>query len=360
MMMRKCLLIGGWMIATIAIVIAAIVLSGVFEQEEVLVLSNYPKLFEKEVVIVIGENATQMEYEGVGAIAENLHNITGNMPVIKSDIELTEDEKAEYNLILVGSPRTNSVLEEVYKVTDANRVTSEYPGENKGILEILRNPWNENKAMLLVEGSDERGVKAAVETLEQSKELDKTRVISKWEESEVTILPNVTKTPTPVKYKPVTSHNEAIKLANDYLNTTLGSDFVKNHFEVLGIDERPDIRSVWFIVYKYKSNGYEINLSTAVDISNHPEDLARIAKELSHTMEYPQEIKLSQTDAETIASDKGLTPPYSTGLYWHKKRIAWVVTHPTKTFGEISGYIIDAENGEILEKLVYTRLGGVM
>ncbi len=45
-------------------------------------------------------------------------------------------------------------------MTDVTRVTEEYPGENKGVLEILNNPWNEEKAMLLVEGSDEWGVKA--------------------------------------------------------------------------------------------------------------------------------------------------------------------------------------------------------
>ena len=53
-------------------------------------------------------------------------------------------------------------------MTDAIRVTDEYPGEYiKGFLEILRNPWNEDKAMLLVEGSDEWGVKAGALKLEQ-------------------------------------------------------------------------------------------------------------------------------------------------------------------------------------------------
>ena len=45
-------------------------------------------------------------------------------------------------------------------MTDAIRVTDGYPGEDKGVLEILPNPWDESKAMLFVEGSDEWGVKA--------------------------------------------------------------------------------------------------------------------------------------------------------------------------------------------------------
>jgi len=75
-------------------------------------LKNNPKLFEKDVIIVIGENSTQIEYEGAEAIAESLYNITGNIPVIKSDTELTEDDKTKYNLILVGSPNANSVVHE--------------------------------------------------------------------------------------------------------------------------------------------------------------------------------------------------------------------------------------------------------
>jgi len=45
-------------------------------------------------------------------------------------------------------------------MTNATRVTEEYPGEGKGVLEILPNPWNKERAMLFVEGWDEWGVKA--------------------------------------------------------------------------------------------------------------------------------------------------------------------------------------------------------
>ena len=48
------------------------------------------------------------------------------------------------------------MLKEVYAVTDATMVTEEFPGEGKGVLEILPNPWDEIKAMLLVEGWNER------------------------------------------------------------------------------------------------------------------------------------------------------------------------------------------------------------
>ena len=40
-------------------------------------------------------------------------------------------------------------------MTDATRVTEEFPGEGKGILGILPNPWNEEKVMFFVERSDD-------------------------------------------------------------------------------------------------------------------------------------------------------------------------------------------------------------
>ena len=135
--------------------------------ETELVLSDYPKLFEKDVVIVIGSNVNLIEIDAADTIAENLFNLTENMPIIKNDVEITEDELSGSNLILVGSPNSNKVLMEVYNITDAIRVTDEYPGASKGILEILRNPWNEEKVMLLVEGSDVWGVNAIMAGLEK-------------------------------------------------------------------------------------------------------------------------------------------------------------------------------------------------
>jgi len=34
-------------------------------------------------------------------------------------------------------------------MTDAIRVTDGYPRENKGVLEILLNPWDESKVMVV-------------------------------------------------------------------------------------------------------------------------------------------------------------------------------------------------------------------
>ena len=58
-------------------------------------------------IIVIGENANSIEIEAAQRIADNLGNLTGNIPVIKTNAEITEDELAGHNLILVGGADSN-------------------------------------------------------------------------------------------------------------------------------------------------------------------------------------------------------------------------------------------------------------
>jgi len=168
----------------IAIVCLAAILLGCIEQdgemvkpaETELVLSDYLELFGKDVMIVIGNNASGIEIEGADAIVENLFHLTGNMPVIKTDAEITKDELAGHNLILVGGADSNEVLEEVYDLTDAMRVTEEYPGAGKGVLEILRSPWDPEKAMLLVVGSDEKGTDIMSQVATQTEKIGLKRI----------------------------------------------------------------------------------------------------------------------------------------------------------------------------------------
>ena len=177
----------------IAVVCLAAILLGCIEQdgemvrpaETELVLSDYLELFKKDVIIVIGNNASGIEIEGADAIVENLFNLTGNMPVIQTDAEITEDELAGHNLILVDGADSNEVLREAYDMTDVMmRVTDEYPGAGKCVLEMLRNPWNEEKAVLLVVGSDEWGVKAGSRKLGQIQEFNKASIVVQFVETD--------------------------------------------------------------------------------------------------------------------------------------------------------------------------------
>ena len=92
---------------------------------------------------------------------------SSNIEVI--DSEKIENFKRRFNLIIIGTPKTNPLLEEVYALTNATRVTEEFPGEGKGILEILQNPWNGEKIILLIQGLDEDAIKASINPL-KSKE----------------------------------------------------------------------------------------------------------------------------------------------------------------------------------------------
>lgn len=191
------------LLLTVMVVLATLGCIEKPQHQEELILSNYPKLFEKDVIIVVGENATQIENDATRAIEYNLGELTGNTLVIKTDAEVTEIEKAGYNLILLGRSDTNKMLRDIYERTNATRVTDEYPGAGKGVLEVLGNPWNESKVMLLVEGSDEWGVRAGSVMLEDKQKLkDKTTVVVDWEEA------------TGVKF-PIDNTEEAIKYAKN-------------------------------------------------------------------------------------------------------------------------------------------------
>lgn len=164
--MRKTILIAG---VAVCIICAAFISYGLFTQRDAipaqnLTLSDYPKLFANETVIVIGDNASQIEKESAEAIAANLENLTGNKPEIVSSKKI-ESFKYTYNLVILGTPKSNEVIREVYNMTDAIRVTEEDPGKSAGILEILRNPWNENKVLLLAVGSDNGGIEYLTERL---------------------------------------------------------------------------------------------------------------------------------------------------------------------------------------------------
>ncbi|PXF56291.1 MAG: hypothetical protein C4B59_17125 [Candidatus Methanogaster sp.] len=185
-------------------------------------LSDYPKLFGKDVIIVIGESANKtLEYrgrtfhrspylpwmiEGSETIAKNLYNLTGNTPVIKTDAELTERDRTECNLILLGHPLqvmlegrppdVNTVITEIYESDPSmTKVTRNYPGRWKGVLELFKNPWNPEKHILIVSGSEDRGIKAALAKLEGVHEINETCIVVECESEQKEIHHEVDTTP---------------------------------------------------------------------------------------------------------------------------------------------------------------------
>ena len=171
---KKILLVGGILMVAFVAGLCVQKPEGIeptpLQPAEELKLSDFPEAaFKDSTLIVVGDNASEIEMQAVNEIADYLENETGNKPLIKKHSEISDEDKRSYNLIVVGTPKTNPFLEEVYAMTNATRVTEEFPGEGKGVLEILRNPWDEEKAMLLVEGWDERGIDSGIITLQKEK-----------------------------------------------------------------------------------------------------------------------------------------------------------------------------------------------
>jgi hypothetical protein len=177
-------------LALICLVVGVLLIAGCIQKEKEvkpkeLKLSDFPDVFKENTLIVIGDNASEIELEAANEIAGYLENKTGNKALVKKYSEVTEEEKRNYNLIVVGTPNSNPMLKEVYAMADVLEVNETFPGEGKGILEILRNPWDEEKAMLLVEGWDRESV---LESYDQVMQIFKWRekyIKSKGEEVEL-------------------------------------------------------------------------------------------------------------------------------------------------------------------------------
>ena len=171
MMNGKILIIGG-VVVLICLIGSILLWQKISEPTQLpaqptqeLKLSDFPEKFKEKTVIVLGDNASEIERQ----VAEEIKNFLlehGSSYIKVIDLQEIESFKKGYNLVIIGTPKTNPLLEEVYAMTNATRVTEEFPGEGKGVLEILPNPWDEEKAMLLVEGSDEWGVKGGSRKLE--------------------------------------------------------------------------------------------------------------------------------------------------------------------------------------------------
>jgi len=151
-------------------------------------LSDFPEAFKEKTVIVLGDNASEIERQAAEEIKNFL--LEHNSSYIKViDSQKIESFKKGYNLVIIGTPETNPLLEEVYAMTNATRVTEEFPGEGKGVLEILPNPWDESKAMLLVEGSDAVGVNIMGQIASQIKKIHLNRIYGPYKGYEPPELP---------------------------------------------------------------------------------------------------------------------------------------------------------------------------
>ncbi|MBU7027103.1 MAG: hypothetical protein HXS48_09175 [Theionarchaea archaeon] len=161
----------------------------------------------------------------------------------------------------------------------------------------------------------------------------------------------------PEKLPPLTSQEEAIALADEFLRNTLGDEFFNDHFRVTGIEKIVERSSLSFVVYEYTYNEYTVKMSVAVDVGVVPKDASRIVVYLSTVILEPQGILISEEQAKIIAKEYGLEPPYMMILSCEVefKRICWRIGKADEEnikFGDLAGLLVDAENGTVIDSWI--------
>lgn len=92
---------------------------------------------------------------------------------VKLDIEVSNSELKNNNLILIGGPVVNKIVLDINKqlpvfidgekrVTKSKITKREYPQENIGVINKIKNPYNKDKQMLVIAGNRYSGTRAAI------------------------------------------------------------------------------------------------------------------------------------------------------------------------------------------------------
>jgi len=93
---------------------------------------------------------------------------------------------SETIILLIGGPLANSETAK-YQEYFPVKVTNDYPGEHRGVIEVIDNPFGEGKIVLLA-GSDREGTEAAVEIFKTLKELPDEPIIVDWNNGDPIII----------------------------------------------------------------------------------------------------------------------------------------------------------------------------
>jgi hypothetical protein len=168
--------------------------------ERQLLLGDYSNIFSADTLIIIGETASAAELQAADTLSKKLTEQINNGLVIQPADKTISSENMNHNLILIGVADSNSILNEVYQKVHSSGITAGYPGTNKGILEIMTNIWNPDKSLLIVAGSDQRGLQSGIMKLSGGGSKSTSMEITDWTE-----LTGVT--------FPIDSETEAVKYA---------------------------------------------------------------------------------------------------------------------------------------------------
>lgn len=97
-------------------------------------------------------------------------NYAFDYPLYLLDVEVTEKNKKE-NLVLLGGPKVNSLVEEIndklpIKFNENfdlhSTITGKTYNTNNGVIEVIENPFNKSKKIMLIGGNNQHGTRSAI------------------------------------------------------------------------------------------------------------------------------------------------------------------------------------------------------
>ena len=126
------------------------------------------------------KNALESDWDAANRLCDKY-----KLPVIKADIEITQEEKQTKNLIVIGGPMVNELTYEVsqalpicvasithHGITDKSIFSAPsgeyYLGRNYGVVEVIPSSYNPRKLILLAFGLTREGTEGAIQALIES------------------------------------------------------------------------------------------------------------------------------------------------------------------------------------------------
>jgi hypothetical protein len=169
-----------WVTISLGILVFLIIFSGCVgpgkPPQGPLLLSDIPTAFSDNLLIVTGDTATPLELQSAMDLKEYITPFIRRPPLMKSYSVVSESERSEFNIIVIGTPRSNRAIGELARISGIVQVNESFPGSGKGVLMILNSPWNGDRALLVVEGFDEQGVMAGSELLTRGEGVSRIRL----------------------------------------------------------------------------------------------------------------------------------------------------------------------------------------
>jgi hypothetical protein len=124
-------------------------------------LSEISVLSDENTLIAVQDNITFLNYMS----ALRIQDAFPDAP-IKQYSEITERDRKSSNIVVMGNRDSNAMFEDVYNLSHTTSENRTFQGEGNGSIEVISNPWNPQANILLVEGSDKWGVRAAAKFIE--------------------------------------------------------------------------------------------------------------------------------------------------------------------------------------------------